>query len=699
MYAAGVSGGIWKTTNGGKEWTAVGDELTNLAVNSLALDPEDPRVIYAGTGEGYFREVIRGTGLPLRGGGIFRSSDAGDSWERLAGTRGKRFQWVNDIVVSRHDSDRIYAATRKGVFRTRDGGKKWKRVLRGKVRGGCLDLVARGDRETDYLLASCGTFRQASVFRHLAAEGSGKWEKVLSDPGMGRTSLALAPSDQGIVYALAASNVPGPEGRFEQALHAVFRSTEGGAPGSWEARVRNSDQRKINTLLLSNLLLAFLEECDFDAANDYFAMGWYVNVIAVDPQNPDRVWAGGVDLLRSDDGGRNWDPVTYGWTGADNPNFVHPDHHGLIFHPKKRSTLYSLNDGGIYRTRNAGAPTARDDLAVCRPGSSGARWISLNNNFGVTQFYHGVPFPDGRIYIGGTQDNGTLFGSDALGGNDWRRMLGGDGGYSAIDPTNTNVIYATTQNGIVHKSLNRGLSFEREVDGITDLGGVDDFRAVGPNFLFISPLVMDPQDSRRLWLGGRRLWRTDNGAGSWSPASSFLADGGKVSAIAVASADGDRVLAGTHLGTIYRTSQGVSAGAGTEWEGSRPRSGFVSSVTFDPADQAVAYATYAGFGDRHVWRTEDGGESWMPIDGSGAGALPDIPVHSIVVDPEHRERLYLGTDLGVFVSLDGGASWAVEITGFARAVTESLALVTTPTGQRFLFAFTHGRGAWRVELS
>jgi hypothetical protein len=317
----------------------------------------------------------------------------------------------------------------------------------------------------------------------------------------------------------------------------------------------------------------------------------------------------------------------------------------------------------------------------------------------VTQFYHGVPFPDGRIYIGGTQDNGTLFGSDALGGNDWRRMLGGDGGYSAIDPANTNVIYATTQNGIVYKSLNRGLSFEREVDGITDLGGVNDFRAVGPNFLFISPLVMDPQDSRRLWLGGRRLWRSDDGAGSWLPASTFLADGGKVSAIAVGSPDGDRVLAGTHLGTIYRTSQGVNAGTGTEWEGSRPRSGFVSSVAFDPVDGAVAYAAYAGFGDRHVWRTEDGGESWMPIDGSGAGSLPDIPVHSIVVDPEHRERLYLGTDLGVFVSLDGGASWAVEITGFARAVTESLALVTTPTGRRFLFAFTHGRGAWRVELS
>ena len=699
MYAAGVSGGVWKTTNGGGRWKPVGDQLANLAVNTLALDPNDPKVIYAGTGEGYFREEVRATSLPLRGGGIFRSVDGGATWQRLPRTNKRRFYWVNDLYISRHDSQRIYASTRLGVFRSLNGGANWKRVLRPKkTKGGCLDLAARSDTQGDYLFASCGTFKQASVYRHTAAEGPGKWTKVLSDPGMGRTSLAIAPSNQEIVYALAASNVAGPGGRFEQALHAVFRSETGGDEGSWQARLRNSDPRKINTLLLSNPIIAFLEECGFQGPNRYFAMGWYVNVIAVDPRDPDRLFAGGVDLLRSDDGGRNWNPASYWWVGDTFGSFMHADQHGLVFHPRDPDTLYVLNDGGIYRTRNPRAFISSDDLAVCHPDNSRIRWSNLNNNYAVTQFYHGAPFADGRSYLGGTQDNGTVLGTDARGSNRWRHILGGDGGYSAIDPTDPNVLYASTQNGLVHKSINGGVTFDQVTNGITELGGDGDFRAVADNFLFISPLVMDGNDSQRLWLGGRRLWRTGDGAGQWSAASAPMADGGKVSAIAIAPTDGDTVIAGTSRGGIYRSAAAGNSGADTAWTESTPRRGFVSSVAFDPRDAGTVYATFAGFGGEHVWRSLDGGESWQALDGAGPTSLPNIPVHALVVDPTNGERLYVGTDLGVFVTVDNGANWALENTGFAAAVTESLALAENGNGGRWLFAFTHGRGAWRTPL-
>jgi hypothetical protein len=136
------------------------------------MDPTDSRIIYAGTGEGYFREIVRGTGLPLRGEGILKTVDGGDSWERLAGTSNSDFYWVNDLVISRSDPRRIYAATRTGVWRSADAGRNWSRILIAEdVTGGCLDLALRTDLSSDYLFAACGTFQQATVY--LATNFSG----------------------------------------------------------------------------------------------------------------------------------------------------------------------------------------------------------------------------------------------------------------------------------------------------------------------------------------------------------------------------------------------------------------------------------------------------------------------------------------------------------------------------------------------
>jgi photosystem II stability/assembly factor-like uncharacterized protein len=702
MYAGGVSGGIWKSRNRGRSWQPVGDQMANLAVNSLVMDPENPDILYAGTGEGYFREAVRETSLPLRGGGIFKTTDAGATWELLKKTRKGAFQWVNDLVVSPLSSERVYAATRKGVYRSTNAGRKWKKILRATVRGGCLDLAISTVAGTDTLFASCGTLERATVFRNPLAESSKEWQEVLSEQGMGRTSLAIAPSDPDVIYAVSASNVPGPGGNFEQALHAVFRSTSGGLEGTWEARLRNNGGRKIDRVILSNPILAFVEECpNLRGQNQFFAMGWYVNLVAVDPLKADQVWVGGVDLFRSDDGGASFNPVTYWWAPETENNFVHADHHAVAFHPKNGKRLYSLNDGGIYELRNPGVPIPSDPLAVCTPGSNGGRWNALNQNYGVTQFYHGSAAPDATGFVAGAQDNGTILGTDDFGPNAGVRIHGGDGGYSAIDPSNTDIVYATIQNGLVFKSRNGGFTFDQRTNGITDLdtnagGG---FRAVGPNFLFISPLVMDPNDRQRLWLGGRRLWRTDDSALVWSAGSAPFASDGKVSAIAVAPGRPDLVIVGTDNGWIHTHDQATMAGESDSWPGVQPRPGFVSSIAFDPDSLDTVYATYATFNGHHVWRSEDGGATWIPLDGTGAGALPDLPVHSIVVDPNDPRQLFLGTDLGVFASLDGGSTWGVEESGLPAVVTEWIAHVETPEGESYLFAFTHGRGAWRLRLA
>lgn len=688
LYAAGVSGGIWKSDNSGQSWRPLADFLPNIAVSALTMAIDDTRTLYAGTGEGQFREVVRGSGLPLRGAGIFKSDDAGETWRRLESTAGNDFHWVNDLVPSAIDPKRIYAATRTGVWRTNDGGASWIRILNPNVQGGCFDLaVRRRPPRDDYLLATCGSFVQSAVWLNSTARTSpGEWTQVLTEPGMGFTSLAIAPSNPDVVYALSASYL---QGAFNGGLHALFRSNQGGRSGSWTALVRNNDPNKVNTLLLTNPRIASQVECAIGSQNGFVNLGWYANVIAVDPTDPEIVFAGGIDLFRSDDGGRSWGTVSYWWTGTS----AHADQHAIVFDPgydgASNQRLYLGGDGGVYLTDNArGTRRAAAVAQLCDPSGTDVAWTPLNTNYGVTQFYHGLPRPDGESYFGGTQDNGTLVGSTQGGINSWQRILGGDGGYVAVDPGNPDTIYAEAQNLNLFKSTDAGKTFRSAVNGIVDAPG---------SFLFITPFLMDPSNSQRLWTGGRRLWRTVNGAQTWTPASAFLPPPHQVSAIAVAPTRPGRVLAATNQGSIFRNDVALATNASTSWQGITPRSGFVTWLAFDPNDFNVAYASYGGFGGNHLYRSADGGFSWASIDGGGLTRLPDIPVHSIAIDPSEKGTIYLGTDLGVFASLSGGG-WAVENSGFPNVVTESLSLLETGEGKSRIFAFTHGRGAWKVDL-
>jgi uncharacterized protein (TIGR03437 family) len=686
MYAAAAAGGVWKSVDDGKIWKPLTDLLANLAVNALAIDPQNPEVLYAGTGEGYFNSDA------LRGAGIFKSFDGGASWRRLESTATPDFYYVNDIVVSPTKSNQLYTATRNGVFRSADSGSTWTPMSGiDRINGGCLDLVIRTDQPVgrDYLFASCGTAVssaqagvQASIYRHInAAAGLSAWELVHTEPGMGRTSLAIAPSNQNVIYA--ASSESGATGR-QHSLHAVHRSTNAGAPESWIARVRGNDpnSKKLHTVLFSNPIYAFLSECQL-GISQYFSQGWYDNAIAVDPKDENSVWVGGIDLFRSNDGGENWGQASFWHLSRKNPHYVHADQHSIVFHPQfdgaTNKNLFVTNDGGVYMAQNADAQIAD---SPCEEDQSRLSWVSLNNGLEVTQFYHGAVFPDGTRYLGGTQDNGVIQGSDEKGGNEWREMLSGDGGYVVTAPGGA--IYASSTGLSIKRSTDNGQAFTPATTGISNSG-----------FLFIAPLILDPGDANRLWTGGRQLWRTRDGARNWIKASPDLQ--GSVSSIAIAESDSNFVLAGTCTGSIHRTTIGLNADADSFWPYAVPRNGFVSGVAFDPSNRDIAYATYSTFGGKHVWRSVDGGISWRPIDGSGAGSLPDIPVNCILVDPTNTQRLFIGTDLGVFVSTDGGGSWAVENNGFANAPIHSM-MISSLGKAGYLYAFTHGRGAWRVPL-
>jgi len=247
----------------------------------------------------------------------------------------------------------------------------------------------------------------------------------------------------------------------------------------------------------------------------------------------------------------------------------------------------------------------------------------------------------------------------------------------------------------VGRTINGGLTISQSRTGLDPIFADN----LGPdaNYLFIAPFTHDPV-SNVIWLGGEYLYQGGAFGASWSKVRSSRApDGGRISAIAISPQANATVFAGTDRGHILRTTNATQPVAAITFATTQPREGWVTSIAVDPQSGAV-YATYGNFGGAHVFRSVDNGETWRSLDGSGPTAIPDIPVHSIVVDPDDPQRLYLGTDLGVMVSIDGGDTWMTEETGFGPAVTTWLSLIRTPAGQQQLFAFTHGRGAWRVTL-
>lgn len=702
MFAGAASGGVWRTIDAGKSWKPLTDLLPNLAVNALAFDPNNPDTIYAGTGEGYFNADA------TRGAGIFRSFDGGNTWRRLEATNTKSFYFVNDIVVSKNNSKRVYAATSVGVMRSTDGGETWQRVLDEEItkNNGCSDLAIRTDRTTDVVFAACGipsnlktpSGVQASIYRNDNAGDSGgslgQWQSVCSIEGMSRTSLAIAPSNQNVIYAVSSES--GASGGDPHSLHAVFRSINGGEEGSW-SKVNDSASNKLNRMLFTNPIFAYLNECGYGGADQFLNQGWYDNTIAVDPLNENIVWVGGIDLFRSDDGGVTWGMASFWQEKKSSPRYVHADQHVIVFHPQFNNvtnrTMFVGTDGGIFRTDTARGQTVTGNRAPCSSGDSRITWFSLNNGYAVTQFYHGAVFPGGQSYLGGTQDNGVITGSDDAGPNNWTEVLSGDGGYVAIDPYNPRNVYAEGTGLSLNKSTSgaQDKAFSSATTGISNIG-----------FGFIAPLAMDPSDPNRLWLGGGSLWRTKNGADNWTQASVSLR--GSATAIAIAQTDSNFVLAGTDQGYIHRTTIGLNSNADTVWPESKLRTGIVSSIAFDPTNRDIAYATVSNFGGKHVYRSLNGGQSWSQIDGistptgsTPAALLPDIPVNCVVVDPTDPQRLYVGTDMGVFTSPDSGLTWAVENTGFANVPVEWLT-INGYKGIAQLFAFTRGRGLWRVPL-
>jgi photosystem II stability/assembly factor-like uncharacterized protein len=637
VYIGSVSGGVWKTTNGGANWAPLKDNMENLAVCSMVMDPSNSNILYAGTGEGFFNADA------IRGAGIFKTTDAGATWIRLSSTNNSNFYYVNKLVIDQ-STNALYAGTRKGLFRSTDGGTSFTGILVGSSGADvhCMD-VETANTNPSSIYATFGLFNEAVIYR--SSDGGSTFDLSLgSQSGQGRIELATSASNPLIAIASFCD-------LSTNGVSLMARTTDGGA--SW-------------------FTLTVPGPAHSGPDNYASSQAWYNNILCIDPNNSSTYYVGGLDFWKSTNAGTNWTQKT-NWYAASGYQFVHADHHAIAFAPSNSNIVYLGTDGGIYKSTN-----------------KGESWTAVNNNLYITQFYYGAVNPTGTTYYGGTQDNGTL---KSTGSTTWSEVIGGDGGATEVDFSNTNIIYGEYVNLCFLKSTNGGVSFTKSMNGIPI--GPDFWDGTTDRTLFISPFSMDPNNSNTLVAGTYRVWRTTNSAGNWSAISDDLtgdgtgSNGAKISTVVVAKGNSNVIYAGCTNGRVQVTTDG-----GSNWNlrTSGLPAAYCTRIATDPNNPATAFATFSGFSSGNkVFKTTNFGVSWANISSN----LPNIPISCIAVMPSNVNNIFVGTDLGVFSTANGGGSWVQDNNGLANV---SVADLDYRTSDNKLFAATHGRGMFSTTI-
>ncbi len=624
LWAGGVDGGVWETTNNAAGWFPLDDFMANLAISCLAMDPTNPNIIYAGTGEGVYNVDS------VQGAGIFKTADGGATWTQLSSTATSSFFYVNRLAICPTNSLILLAATRSGLFRSVDGGTNWTSVSATET----LDVA---DHPTD------GTQCVASGWNGNAfysMDGGVTWWAAAGLPApagfaAGRVELAYARSNPDMVYASVDNN-----------SGEIYVSTDGGHSYSL-----------VNT------------------GNNYLGdQGWYGNCIWIDPTSTNTLIVGGIDLWRSSDGGATLTKIS-DWTLA--PSSAHADQHAIVnaagFDGVNNTTVFFGNDGGIYCATNVYTVTP----------SSG--WTDLNNHLGITQFYGAAGNATSGTIVAGAQDNGTVSYTTGGGVEGWTTMSGGDGGFCASDPADPNYFYGEYVFLQVYRSTDGGASANYIDTGLSD--------ANDSSLNFISPFILDPNNPNTMLAGGMSLWASTNvkaAAPVWTAIKASI--GQPISAIAVAPGNSDIIWVGYNDGSVYFTTNGTSgspawfqANLGTPNLPQR----YCTRVTIDANNSSLVYATFGGFSSGNVWRTTDSGTTWANI----AGGLPSAPVNSLVIKPSDSASLYVGTEVGIFASADGGTTWSASNDGPANVNVDELFWMGDT-----LVAATHGRGCYSIVV-
>jgi photosystem II stability/assembly factor-like uncharacterized protein len=660
-YFGAVAGGVWKTTDGGMNWTPIFDREGVSSIGAIAVAPSNPNIVYVGSGEQCLRNDIS------FGDGVYKSLDGGKTWANI-GLRDS--QHVATILVNPGNPDLVFVAAlghafgpnqERGVFRSSDGGKTWKQVLYLDENTGATDLVFDPNDPNTLFAAMYQVRRKAYTMisggpgsgLYKSTDGGATWKHLEGRgfPGgiLGRIGVAVSRANSKRVYAMV-----------EAKENALYRSEDGGQ--SWQ--MMNNDP--------------------------IWVRPWYQNHVFADPNNADTVYLLDLGVFRSTDGGRHFDalPVPHG------------DNHQLWIDPTNPKRMIEADDGGATITVDGGVT-----------------W-TLQNNQPTAQFYHVATDNDFnyRIY-GSQQDSGSVAirsrtDEASIGERDWHSVGGGESGFNLPDPRDPEIVYAGDHNG----HITRYNGHTGQIQNIAPWLGA---RAHPPanlkhRFQWTPPMHLSPHDPSVLYLGAEVLFKSTDGGMSWATISPDLTRNDKakqqstpepltpdnssaeyydtIFAISESPIQKDLIWVGTDDGLVHITSDG-----GKHWSNVTPKQmpewARVNLIEPSPYEAGVAYvAADLHFSDDFrpmIFKTADFGKTWTQI-------TKNLPandyVHSVHADPKRKGLLYAGTEMGIYVSFDDGTNWQ----SLQLNLPHTPVYDTAVHGDDLVVA-THGRAFWVLD--
>ncbi len=666
-YVAVASGGVWKTVNAGTTWTPVFENEGAFSIGAVALDPKNPSTVWVGTGE---RNSQRSVGY---GDGVYRSDDGGKSWRNVGL---KTSEHIGRIAIDPRDSNVVFVAAQgplwsaggeRGLYKTTDGGKTWKAVISISENTGVSDVVIDpADPDTMY----AATWQRRRHFYtlinggpesaiHKSTDGGNTWTKLRSGlpPGdLGRIGLSISPANTNVVYATveASGNLSG-----------IFRSNDRGA--TWE---RTSPS---------------------------IAQGMYYGQIVADPKNVDRIYIPNVVFQVSDDAGRT--------QRALGERLKHVDNHAIWVDPNNTDYLLVGCDGGVYESFDRGS-----------------NW-NFKANLPVGQFYdvttdNAVPFY--HVY-GGLQDNNSIGGpartrnSAGILNSDWYTTNGGDGFTSRIDPLDSNIVYAESQNGGL-------VRFDKRTGERVSIAPIEGKDIESQRYNWDSPLIISPHSNTRLYFAGHKLFKSDNRGDDWKVISGDLSRGldrnalpvmgkvwgpdavaknqstalyGNASALSESPKKQGLLYIGTDDGLIQITENDGQSWRKVDKIAGVPENSYVHRVLASQHDAGTVYALFNNHqnGDfkPYPMKSTDTGRTWTSIKGN----LPERgSVYAIAEDHVNPNLLFIGTEFGIYFTVDGGAKWVQMKSGLPTIAVRDIAVQKT---ENDLVLGTFGRGIYILD--
>ena len=669
-YVAVGSGNLWKTTNAGTTWTPIFDDQGSYSLGCVTLDPSNPETVWLGTGEN-----VGGRHVGY-GDGVYRSLDGGHSWENMGLASSEH---IGNILVDPRDSNVVFVAAQgplwsaggdRGLFRSIDGGGSWEKVLGDGDHTG-VNEVLMDPRNPDVLYASTHQrLRTVAALLdggpetgiHKSTDGGTTWRELtngLPEEEMGKIGMAISPQKPNFLYATI---------ELAHREGGLYRSEDGGE--SWEKGA------------------------------DYISGGTgphYYQELFASPHKFDRIYQMDVRIHLSEDGGKSFKQV--------GEEFKHSDNHALAFDPTDPDYLLAGSDGGLYQSWDLGK-----------------NWQFIAN-LPVTQFYKVAVDYDEPFYnvYGGTQDNNSQGGPsrtenvNGIRNGDWFITLFGDGHQPAVDPTNPDIIYSEWQQGNL-------VRYDRRTGEFLYIQPQPEKDEPWDRFNWDAPILISPHDPTTLFYASQRVWRSDDRGDSWRPISGDLSRGidrlqqpmmdrvwswdaiwdlwamskyGTITSLAQSPLDADLVYAGTDDGLLQVTEDGGAHWRQIDALPGTPDFFFVNDVKADLHDADTVYVVVdnhkAGDFAPYVLRSRDRGNSWESI----AGDLPERHLAwRLVQDHEKPELLFLGTEFGLFFTVDGGGRW-VKLSGGAPNIPFRDLVIQTREND--LVAATFGRGFYILD--